>query len=135
MAKLIKEENEAINRVGLVFFMRIGDDYYDLLNETISNKLIQGLGTSVFSKNFIIEIPHDAFSFVDSSVQNALKGTITATVDYGSKKFYTVEIANMNAKVNVLTPDFNQNIGDEVTLTIDITKTRITEKGMNIRLY
>ena len=29
MAKLIKEENEAINRVGLVFFMRIGDDYYD----------------------------------------------------------------------------------------------------------
>ena len=41
----------------------------------------------------------------------------------------------MNAKVNVLTPDFNQNIGDEVTLTIDITKTRITEKGMNIRLY
>ena len=86
-------------------------EYYDLLNETISNKLIQGLGTSVFSKNFIIEIPHDAFSFVDSSVQNALKGTITATVDYGSKKFYTVEIANMNAKVNVLTPDFNQNIG------------------------
>lgn len=129
--ELLIEKKEQLERASLVFFFRFENDYYSLLTDIISNKLIQGLGTRVFSKEFKVEVPHDAY--IITSDDNSLKGTVIEGLDYRSSYLAKVELSNQH--LIYVSSDKPLKVGEKLSLTIDIAKVRITETGMNIRLY
>ena len=130
--KLESERREAVNQAGLVFFFGIGDFKFPS-TPTISGKLIQGLGTRVFTKNYLVEVPHDAYRIADRGVPAAVVGV----ADYGEKKYAVCSYYDSNGQEKtayVLTSELPE-VGTNVKLAFDISRSRITETGMGIRLY
>ena len=126
------KRKEAIERASLVFFFKIENECYSLLTDIISNKLIQGLGTRVFSKEFKVEVPHDAYKLTHSS--NSIKGTVIDNLNFESALFAKIKLNSLD-KYIYMKVDKPLEINKEVSLEIDVSKAMITETGMNIRLY
>ena len=133
LKELSKQANAAVAQAGLIFFFGIGD-YHFPSTPVISGKLIQGLGTRVFTKNYLLEVPHDAYKL---SQTDGIQAIVHGYADYGVKKFTVVGYfdADGQERVAYLLLDQPLEVGAHVLLDIDITKTRITETGMGIRLY
>ena len=129
---LESKRKDAIERASLVFFFKIENDCFALLSDIISNKLIQGLGTRVFSKEFKVEVPHDAYHMSDST--NSIKGTVVDNLDYESALFAKIKLQSSDKYVYVKV-DESLQVGQTVSFEIDVSKSMITETGMNIRLY
>lgn len=135
-AKALKElsvnaANE-IEKANLIFFMRFGDYYYEL-NSVISNKLVQGLGTSVFSKQFKIELPHDAYTITENT--NSLPVTVKDFKDFGNKKFMIVTSPEVKDDIYIEVESFKHKVGDNLHVVVNLENSIITETAMNIRLY
>jgi multiple sugar transport system ATP-binding protein len=135
LKRLSGEKDAALRRAGLVFFMRFNGNYYSMLSDIISNKLVQGLGTRVFSKEFRIDVPHDGYQV--SSKNNCFKVLVDANYDYGSTYFVRARYQDQNneTKYIFLKSEKPLTVGLEIGLDIDINRSQITETGMNIRLY
>ena len=136
LSLLQKQKADAVKRAGLVFFFKLPGDYYSMATDIISNKLIQGLGTRVFSKEFLIEIPHDAYTL--SAKSNSFSVIVNKTLDYGDNTYFVrATYKDDNGDEQCLFIKTNEKIPDGKTLGLgfDIARSRITETDMNIRLY
>ncbi len=135
----LKELNEKLEnsakKAGFVFFLQFDQRYYGLLPDIISNKLIQGLATRVFSRQFRIDIPHDAYIIKEDG--NGFKVVVESILNYGDKYFMRCRYLTDSAQeqfifVETKTP---LSIGKEIALDFDLGRCQITETDMNIRLY
>ncbi|MCR4698115.1 MAG: sn-glycerol-3-phosphate ABC transporter ATP-binding protein UgpC [Bacilli bacterium] len=135
LALLNKEKKEAVMRAGYVFFMEFAGGYFELCSDIISNKLIQGLGTRVFSKRFKVEMPHDAY--ILSENKEGIEVVVENTLDYGDVYFVRCSYMDgMNESQSLyLKSDKPYNQGEKLHLKLDLTRSQITETDMNIRLY
>lgn len=133
LSVLNRQKEEAVNRAGLVFLFGIGKFFF-LSKPVISNKLIQGLGARVFGKQFLLDVPHDAYRLSNKG----LKGKVERVVDYGDKKFALVSLLDQfGAEKQIYIKLGNELLspGSEVTFAFDIERCQITEAGLGIRLY
>lgn len=135
LKKLNAEKTEAINRAGYVFFFQFDNLHYELLSDIISNKLIQGLSTRVFSKEFKVEIPHDAYKITDK--EEGFEAIVDNNLDYGDTFYVRCHyIDKSNIAHNFyFKSEKSYPINTTLYLTFDLTNSKITETDMNIRLY
>lgn len=130
--QLEKEKKQAALVAGNVFLFGIGN-YFFMSTPIISGKLIQGLGTRVFTKQFLIEVPHDAY--VES--KKGIDGVVLGEVNYGQDKYFHVSFTDAygDKKDAFIKSNASYKEGDHLKIAFDITKSQITETGMGIRLY
>ena len=134
-AKLVNERSEKAKLAGLIFFFKVGD-VYTLLPEDISNKVIQGLGSRVFTRTYRIELAHDAYTILDNPTLDSLKVTVTGIKDYGRERFIAATLDNYGVEYELLIlSDKKVNVGDTLNVAIDIEKSQIYETSMNLRLF
>ena len=130
-AELEKEKKEAVRRAELLFFFKY-DNYYQLIPDDITNKIIQGMGERVFTKIFRIEVPHDGFK----EVANAISFKVGALVNYGDVKLYKCGGDLYGDKVTVyINKERDIEPGQSICLSPELEKTQIYEDDRNIRLY
>lgn len=136
LADLQKKKAREIKRAGFIFFFELSGNYLTLSPDIISNKLIQGLGTRVFTKDFRIEMPHDAYEVISEGT-DSFKVTVKENLDYGNVYYILTTFTdnNGNEQKIYLKSDKPLTIGTTLALKFDIEKSQITETDMNIRLY
>ncbi|MDE6655711.1 MAG: sn-glycerol-3-phosphate ABC transporter ATP-binding protein UgpC [Anaeroplasmataceae bacterium] len=130
MKALNAEYQTKLNLANIIFFFKT-NQLITLSSDAISNKMIQSLGIKVFTKQYIIEIPHDAYHIGDEGLE--LK--VLDVLDFDSKKYlhcsYTDDYGTSEVYILV-----NEAINKEtIKVTFDITKVHITEKSMDIKIY
>ncbi|MDE6660194.1 MAG: sn-glycerol-3-phosphate ABC transporter ATP-binding protein UgpC [Anaeroplasmataceae bacterium] len=130
MKALKAEYQMKLNLANIIFFFK-ANQHITLSSDAISNKMIQGLGVKVFTKQYIIEIPHDAYCIGDEGLE--LK--VLNVLDFDSKKYlhcsYTDDYGTSDVYILV-----NEDVKQEtIKVTFDITKAHITEKSMDIKIY
>ncbi len=131
---LAKEKEASIQKASYVFFLQFVSNYYCLANDIISNKLIQGLGTRVFSKDFLVEIPHDGYTITKE--EKGLAVTVENCLDYSKMYFIRCSYQNEgNIGYLYLKSPISYPKGTKLHLLIDLNRSQITETEMNIRLY
>ena len=135
LAELNKKLEEATKKAGFVFFFRFDQNYYSLLSDIISNKLIQGLGTRVCSRQFRVDIPHDAYTIREDN--KGFKVVVESILNYGENYYMRCRyLTDNNAEQFVFVETKEPlSVGKELYLDIDLTRCQITETDMNIRLY
>ena len=128
--KIDAEYEQAYTHANILFFFKV-NDLVVLSSDAISNKMIQGLGIKVFTKQYLIELPHNCFTVSDEGIELQVKSLL----DYGNVRYLHCQF------------DDGQGVKDlhiETELTVaprtikvlfDITKCHITEKGMDIKIY
>ncbi len=120
-----------INLANIIFFFKT-NDLITMATDEIANKMIQGLGVKVFTKQYMIDIPHDAYELADDGIEvDVLEG-----LDYGIKKFIHCSFDDGYGKKDlyILTNDLNLK-DKKLKIRFDIKKIHITEKSMDIKLY
>ncbi len=129
--ELQKQKKDELLRAELLFFFKY-DDYYQVIPDDITNKIIQGLGNKVFTKTFRIEVPHDAYI----EKENTMEFKAVAAVNYGDFKFYKCSGEAYGEKINIyIRKEREIELGDKVYLCPSLEKTQIYENDLNIRLY
>ena len=95
--------------------------------------MIQGLGTKVFVKDFLVEIPNDKIYVSDEGIE----ATVTSFLNYGDQKFVICNITEEDGSVHEFYVLHNEEIqvGTKIHLSFDLIDTHITEKSMNLRIY
>ena len=95
--------------------------------------MIQGLGTKVFVKNFLIEIPNDKIELSDTGIEAVVNGSLA----YGEHKYLTCEVKDNDGKILKFYVRSEKEVsnGTKVYLTFNMDDTMITETSMNIRIY
>ena len=126
-----KEEADALKRAELLFFFKY-DYVYQLLNDEITNKIIQGMGERVFTKVFRIEVPHDAYE----EREDSLEFKVVSLVNYGDVKLYKCVGEMYGEKVTAyIKQERDIALGQVIHLAPVVEKTQIYEDERNIRLY
>ena len=131
--KSINKAKEAeLMKAKQIFFFKT----YNLVtksSETITNKMIQGLSTKVFIKEYILDVPHDAYI----EVEDGINVTVTGILDFGDGKiFYIAKVDDdFEGKTIYFRLDRSLSVGDKVKLGIDIENCHVTEKGMGLKIY
>ena len=128
---LRKEYGEALMHAKIIFFLKTGE-LLTLCNDEISNKMIQSLGIKVFTKQYLIEIPHDAYHISD---KEGFKVQVLEILDYGKVKFAKCLYKDHHYESNIYIQIEDENIGSELCVKYDISKIHITEKAMDIKIY
>ena len=133
--ELLRAKESQLTRAGMVFFFRFPGEFYQLTGDIIANKLIQGLGTRVFTKNFLIEIPHDGYKVEEGG--KGLECVVEGNLDYGAVFFACCSYKDDSGERKTLyvKSDKKLEVGSKVVLSFVLEKARITETDMNIRLY
>ncbi len=132
MKALQKEYSEKLMRAKILFFFKT-NDLVTLASEDISNKMIKSLGIKVFTKQYILEIPHDAYTIAEGI--EGLKLVVEEILDYGQVKYAKCVYDDHNTKRDIyieITNDLNEK---EITVQYDVSKIHITEKSMDIKIY
>ena len=125
-----KKENDILH-AKLIFFFKIGD-FYQLIPDDITARIIQGLGNRVFTKVFRIEVPHNGFE----EMEGGLPFQIVSNVNYGDAKMYKCNGELYGEKVTVfINKDREVEVGGTVSLRPKLAETQIYEDELNIRLY
>ena len=115
----------------LVFFFTF-EKIYQLIPDEITGKVIQGLGNRVFTKNFRIEVPHDAFV----EEKGYLPFKVVSNVNYGDVKLYKCVGELYGEKVTVYIDKVREiELGSTISLRPDLEKCQVYEDELNIRLY
>ncbi len=129
--ELAKEKAEAILRAQLIFFFKY-DNYYQIIPEDITNKIIQGLGNRVFTKIFRIEVPH--YSFAEE--EGTMEFKVIALANYGDVKFYKCVGEAFGEQVVVYINKAREiPLGSTIFLKPVLEQTEIYEDELNIRLF
>ncbi len=130
-AELNKKKEHDLLHAKLIFFFK-QDEFYQMIPDDITAKVIQGLGNRVFTKVFRIEVPHDGFV----EQQGALKFQVVSNVNYGDAKMYKCSGTMYGEKVEVFIKKEKEiAIGETVELAPKLEATQIYEDEQNIRLY
>lgn len=129
---LRKEYSQALMHAKIIFFFKTGD-LVTLSNNEISNKMVQSLGIKVFTKQYLVEIPHDAYTI--STDGEGIKVKVQEILDYGKVKFAKCTYVDHKAETDIYIQIDNENIDGELTVKYDISKVHITEKAMDIKIY
>ena len=130
LKQLHKEREEALLHANLLFFFNYGG-LYQILPKDITTKIIQGLGSKVFTKTFRIRVPHDGYVVSDKGIAF----NVVDLVDYGSNKFYRCEGNMYGEVVTIYIKDTGVKLEGEVKVLPVLEKTEIYETSLNIRLY
>ena len=139
LSKAYKNELKALNTeyqhqldlANIIFFFKTGE-LITLSSDAISNKMIQSLGVKVFTKQYLLEIPHDAY-YVD---ENGLELETEELLDYGNKKYLHCKYKDEdNVKDLYLLVKDSQDIPSTIRVKFDVSKIHITEKSMEIKIY
>ena len=121
-----------VNKAGLLFFFKLqgNEKTYFVSPDVITNKLIQGVGSKVFSKVYIINVPHNAYKLDEKGFEVVpLK-----VLDYKLRKFVECEVKETKKHIFIETKE-NLIDKDTIKVSLDLEKTQIIESGLNIRLY
>lgn len=121
-----------IKKADLMYFFNINGHFIES-TDIISKKLNQGLGTKVFTKEFLVEFPHDAYKISNKG----LKVTIEETLDYGNFKLlkcFYIDALKEKKYLYINSKKEYKN-GSELFIEFDIVKSSIIETGMDIKLY
>lgn len=132
MKVLQKEYSEALTRAKIIFFFKTGD-LVTLASDAIANKMIQGLGIKVFTKQYLVEIPHDAY--IISSDHEGIKVTVEEVLDYGKVKYAKCLYLDHKNEKHIYIQLEDDNIPHELTVKYDINRIHVTEKAMDIKIY
>ena len=127
---LRKEYGEALMHAKIIFFFKTGN-LVTLCNDEISNKMVQSLGIKVFSKQYLVEIPHDAYQIAE----DGFKVQVLEVLDYGKVKFAKCLYKDHHYETNIYIQVEDENIGSEICVKYDISRIHITEKAMDIKIY
>ena len=125
------EYGEALMHAKIIFFFKTGD-LVTLCNDEISNKMIQSLGIKVFTKQYLVEIPHDAYQITE---EEGFKVQVLEVLNYGKVKFAKCLYKDHHYESNIYIQIEDENIGSELYVKYDISKIHITEKAMDIKIY
>ena len=129
LRRLTKEYNEKLAYAKILFFFKT-DDLITMSNDSISNKMIQGLGIKVFTKQYLIEIPHDAYY----PNEYGLALTVKETLDYGVHKYLRCETEDEKVVYVEITDKIPAG-QTTLKLGFEIENIHITEKAMDIKIY
>lgn len=132
IAQIDKEEKNELRRASLMFFFGINGYYFET-GDAIAGKLIQGLGTRVFGKSFLIEVPHDAYIVGADGIE----AEVVENLDYGNLIYVRCQCVGHDGKdcdIYIKSAEPMEK-GTKIKVSPDIVKTQITETSMNIRLY
>ncbi len=132
MKALQKEYSEALNRAKIIFFFKTGN-LVTLTNDEISNKMIQSLGIKVFTKQYLVEIPHDAYTITNDG--EGIKVSVEEILDYGKIKYAKCLYREHKDNNYIYIQLENQDISNELTVKYDINHIHVTEKAMDIKIY
>ena len=125
-----KKDDELLH-AELLFFFKY-DNVYQVIPDDITTKIIQGLGSKVFTKVFRVCVPHDAF--IEDEKGSDFK--VVSLVNYGDVQLYKCVGEAYGEKVVVyVKKEREMEIGEIIHLLPDLTKTEIYETQLNIRLY
>ena len=130
--ELKKAYEQDLLKAGMVFFFKLQktNEFYIPSIATIDNKLIQGLGSKVFSKVYSINIRHDAYKVSD----HGLEVEVIDELNYGIRRYLVCKVLESGELIYFETNEKISN-GTKIKLEIDLTKIQIIESSMNIRLY
>ena len=132
-SKALKEEFEtALNHANILFFFKTGD-LLTMSSDAISNKMIQGLGIKVFTKQYLMEIPHDAYYLSDDGIELEVQETL----DYGTQQYLRC-IYNENGNNKEVFVELTDRIPTDqkvIKVGYSIENIHITEKAMDIKIY
>ena len=128
---LKKEKDDALLRAELIFFFN-HDNKYQLIPDFITDKIIQGLGSKVFTKQFSLKVPHTAFT----EENGLLEFKVVALVNYGDVKLYKCVGEEYGEKLVVyINKEREIEIGSKIMLSPKLEESEIYESALNIRLY
>ena len=129
--ELSKKKEHDLLHAKLIFFFK-QDEFYQMVPDDITAKVIQGLGNRVFTKVFRIEVPHDGFV----EQKGALKFQVVSNVNYGDAKMYKCAGVMYGEKVEIfIKKEKELSVGDTIELAPKLEATQIYEDEQNIRLY
>ena len=130
--ELFKQKEEALLKAELIFFFKY-DDAYQIIPDFITEKIIQGLGSKVFTKIFSIKVPHKSFKEDENGI---LPLKVVALINYGDTKLYKCVGELYGQKVVVyINKEREIEIGTNIKLTPILEESEIYESSLNIRLY
>ena len=129
--ELSVEENNDILKQDQLFFFKFGKKYVES-TEIISNKMVQSLGTKVFSKTYLLEIPHNAYRIDKDGFDAVVEGSQIVN----GKIYYNCKI-NFDGEPKQIYCILKEKlkVGEKINLKFDITRIQITEKGIGLRIY
>ncbi len=129
--ELLAKKDHDILHAKLIFFFKSGD-FYQIIPDDITAKIIQGLGNRVFTKVFRVEVPHNGFV----EEEGALEFQVVSNVNYGDAKMYKCIGELYGEKVTVfINKEREIEVGAKIYLKPKLEETQIYEDELNIRLY
>ncbi len=114
-----------------VFYLNILGAHLETTSE-INLKIVQALGIGVFTSNYRIEVPHDAYELRAIESSETFKATVVNVLDYGNSKYLVCR--TMGQEIYILT-DEEIAVGQEINVAVALKGIRIFEKKFDIRLY
>ena len=126
-----KQYKDEYNRAALIFFFKT-NDLITLASDEITNKMIQGLGVKVFTKQYILEIPHNAYQLSDAE---GLELKVVNFLDYGVKKYIHCQVDDAFGIKDIYIESDSRPDSDKINVKYDVTNIHITEKSMDIKIY
>ncbi len=131
LKELEKEYTHQTNLAKILFFFKT-NDLVTLSSDQISNKMVQSLGVKVFTKEYLLEIPHDAYKIGDEG----LVVKVVEGLDYGKKQYLHCEIDDGAGIKDLYIESSDMSlVGKDIKVLFDISKIHITEKSMDIKIY
>ena len=127
---LYKEGQKAIENAGLLFYFEIGNVPL-LLPEKIVTKVVEGLGTKIFTRPFRIEIPHEAYKLGEKG----LSAKVLSPIDYGSEILFPILLKDGETVYVSSRSGLSLKEGEDISLLPTLSECEIFEDDMNIRLY
>ena len=130
--ELAKKKADDLLKAELIFFFN-NDGHYQIIPDDITTKIIQGLGSKVFTKVFRIAVPHNGYEEVE---KDGLDFVISQEVNFGEVKMYKCNTNLYGEKVVIyLRKEREIEVGSKIMLRPIIEKCEIYESELNIRLY
>lgn len=129
--KINKAYQEEMMRANIIFFFKV-DNLVELSCDEIDNKMIQSLGIKVFTKQYILEVPHDAYIL---NQEEGLDLVFDRYLDYGNKKYMKCHVNDGTGQKEIYVLVDEKIDITNMKIKFDVTKTHITEKAMDIKIY
>ena len=130
LAQLKDEYEEEYTHANILFFFKV-NDLLVLSSDAISHKMIQSLGIKVFTKQYLIELPHNCFTVSEEGMELQ----VLELLDYGKIRYLHCEFDDGQGIKDVYVETELTEAPATIKVLFDITKCHITEKGMDIKIY
>ena len=129
MKKVNAEYEEAYTHANILFFFKV-NDLVVLSSDAISHKMIQGLGIKVFTKQYLIELPHNCFT----ESEEGMELNVLELLDYGRIRYLHCQFDDGQGLKDIYVETELTEAPKTIKVLFDITKCHITEKGMDIKI-